>query len=378
MISLKDCSIRVIVFLLIGLVSLPCLSYSQGAGGGVSSTDGRRFRIAVYPVENLSGTVAPLKEIRQTFIEKLKNQGFDVLEEESFQTFLERNRIRYTGGVDKTVAKAFKEETGTDAILITSVELYSTAPPPKCSLISRLVSTGDDPSILWIDGVGLAGDDAPGFLGLGLIEDPVRLLNNGVDSIMASLARYLSTQRDAESPQGAKKKYQPKILYRSPQWDPSEKITVAVLPFFNVSGRRYAGEIMVLQFIRQFQRFENFNMVEPGVIRQALFRLRLIMDEGVSLSDVDSVSSVLDSDLILSGRVMDYQDYQGNTGTPIVDFSAQLIDRKTRDVVWSSDSRNTGDDGVFFFDRGRVNTAHAIASQMVQAVGALILRKGVK
>ena len=75
---------------------------------------------------------------------------------------------------------------------------------------------------------------------------------------------------------------------------------------------------------------------------------------------------------------MDYQDYQGDTGTPIVDFSAQLIDRKTRDVVWSSDSRNTGDDGVFFFDRGRVNTAHGIASQMVQAVGALILRKGVK
>ena len=135
---------------------------------------------------------------------------------------------------------------------------------------------------------------------------------------------------------------------------------------------------MVHHFIRQFQRFENFNVVEPGVIRQALLRLRLIMDEGVSLSDVDSVSSVLDSDLILSGRVMDYQDYQGDTGTPIVDFSAQLIDRKTRDVVWSSDSRNTGDDGVFFFDRGRVNTAHGIASQLVQAVGALILRKGVK
>ncbi len=367
-----------IVSLLIGLVVLPCLSHSQETRGGDSTKDARRFRIAIYPVENLSGTVAPIKEIRQTFIEKLKSLGFDVLEEETLRAFMERNRIRYTGGIDKTIAKAFKEETGTDGVLITSVELYSTAIPPKCSLVSRLVSTGDDPNILWIQGAGLAGDDSPGFLGLGLIEDPVRLLNNGVNSILNSLVQYLSTQRDGGSPYGAKKKFRPKLFYRAPQWNPNRKVTVAVLPFFNISGRRYAGEIMVLHFIRQFQRFENFNMVEPGVIRQTLLRLRLIMDEGVSLTDVDSVSNFLDSDLILSGKVMDYQDSQGGYGTPIVDFSAQLIDRKTREVVWSSDSQNTGDDGVFFFDRGRVNTAHAMASQMVQVVGTLILRKGAK
>src|SRR5512139_1248110 len=112
MISLKGCSIRVIVFVLTGLVLLPCLAPAQGAEGNVSATDGRRFRIAVYPVENLSGAVAPLKEIRQAFIEKLKNRGFDVLEEESFLMVMERNRIRYTGGVDRTIARAFKEETG--------------------------------------------------------------------------------------------------------------------------------------------------------------------------------------------------------------------------------------------------------------------------
>jgi TolB-like protein len=361
-----------------GLVLLPCLSHSQDTGRGDASPGGRRFRIAVYPVENLSGTAAPLKEIRQTLIEKLKSQGVDVLEEESLWTFMERNRIRYTGGVDRTVAKALKEETGTDGVLITSVELYSTTRPPKCSLVSRLVSTGDHPNILWIEGAGLAGNDAPGFLGLGLIEDPVRLLNNGIDSILTSLARYLSAQGDGGAPYDTKKKYQPKLFYRSPLWDPGKKVTIAVLPFFNVSGRRYAGEIMVHHFIGQFHKFDNFSLVEPGVIRQALLRLRVIMEEGVSLSDVDSVSSVLDSDLILSGRVMDYQDYQGDTGTPVVDFSAQLIDRKTRQVVWSSDSRNTGEDGVFFFDRGRVQTAHAMASQMVQAVGTLILRKGAK
>jgi hypothetical protein len=65
---------------------------------------------------------------------------------------------------------------------------------------------------------------------------------------------------------------------------------------------------------------------------------------------------------------MDYQDYQGIWGKPKVDFSATVIERESREVIWSSSSYNEGDDGVFFFDRGRVNTAHAMASQMVQRV----------
>jgi hypothetical protein len=48
-----------------------------------------------------------------------------------------------------------------------------------------------------------------------------------------------------------------------------------------------------------------------------------------------------------------------------VDFSALLIERKSQEVVWASESDNEGDDGVFFFDWGKVNTAHAMASEMV-------------
>ncbi len=31
---------------------------------------------------------------------------------------------------------------------------------------------------------------------------------------------------------------------------------------------------------------------------------------------------------------------------------------KTRQIVWTSASYNEGDDGVFFFNLGKVNTAH--------------------
>jgi hypothetical protein len=81
----------------------------------------------------------------------------------------------------------------------------------------------------------------------------------------------------------------------------------------------------------------------------------------------------LNIDLILAANVNVYLDYQGVFGQPKVDFFVQLIERKSRSVVWSSVSHNEGDDGVFFFDRGKVNTAHAMASQMTRWIGEMMI-----
>jgi TolB-like protein len=332
-----------------------------------------RMRLAIFPVENLSGSIAPLKEIRQTFAEELRAQGVDVLEEEDLERVMVRHRIRYTGGIDREVARAFKEEAKTDAVLILSLELYSEANPPKISLLSRLVSTDDPPAILWDEGVGLAGDDSPGVLGLGLIEDPNKLLLKGMKFVFDSLVRFLSIQNGG-SVHGVKRKFRPRVVYQSPVFDPNRKYTVAVIPFFNRSGRRYAGEIMVLHFIRELGRFGNFHLIEPGVIRQVFLEFRIVMEDGVSLSQADVLFGAINADLILSGRVIEYEDYQGSYGKPKVEFSAQLIERKSREVVWSSNSYNAGDDGVFFFDRGRVNTAHVMASQMTRLIGERMTR----
>jgi len=334
---------------------------------------GREFNIAIYPVENLSATHAPLKEINLAFVERLTKQGVQVLDDGALEKFMAKHRIRYVGGIDRGIAKAFKEEMGIDGVLVTSLELYNDVNPPKISIISRLVSTGDSPFIIWIDSVGLAGDDSPGILGLGLIEDPKALMKKAMKSMTGSLTSYLSTRMGEEDGRSLKKKFKPKIAYKSPVLDPGRKYVVAVLPFFNRSERKYAGEILVLHFIRQLKRFNNFDIIEPGILRQELLELRIIMEDGVSLANADAIFAILSADLILSGRVIDYQDYQGIWGKPKVDFSTVLIERKSREIAWGSNSYNEGDDGVFFFDRGRVNTAHAMASQMVQWIGEKIL-----
>ena len=362
------------IILFVSLLYLSGCAYAKGTVSAESHPGVERFRIAVFPVENLSGTPSPLKEMRQSVINRLRTEGFPVLEEEILEKFMARHRIRYTGGIDQGTAKAFKEETGTEALLITSVELYSDRVPPKIALIARLVSAGDKPLILWMDGVGLAGDQSPGILGLGLIEDPRELCEKAASSLWDSLTGYLSGEKGEMGIKSAKRKFSPKIVYRSFEISPDKKYTVAVVPFFNKSDRKNGGEITALHFVEELTRIEAFDVVEPGVVRQGLLNLRVIMEEGVSLVNANIIFGLLDADLILSGKVLDYQDYQGASGTPKVNFSVILIERKNRLIVWSSESYNQGDDGVFFFDRGKVNAAYTMTSQMAQAIGKILVK----
>src|SRR6185369_892181 len=104
----------------------------------------------------------------------------------------ESHRVRYLGGVDEITAAALSAETGAVAVLISTIELYSDVSPPKFSMISRLVSLKGVPEIVWMDSVAMAGDDAPGILGLGLIDDLKQLRVKGVRLIGTSLKHFLT------------------------------------------------------------------------------------------------------------------------------------------------------------------------------------------
>lgn len=366
MISSTNFSGKAFIFF-IGLICLIGISAKSESATKNPSLPAEKFTIAVLPVENLSGTSAPLKEIRQLMLTGLKKAGLDILDEGLFNRFMTKYRIRYTGGIDRTMAKNFNEEIGVNAVLITSLELYDKEYLPKVALISRLVSTGDNPVILWIDSIGLAGNDSPGILELGIIKDPHTLLKKASEHLSGSLKRYFSDRKNGFGAKKVSKRLKPKTFYRSSVIASGTKFTVAVAPFFNESMRKNAGEIMMLHFVRELREFDNFTVVEPGIVRESLLKLRVIMDDGVSLANVDIILSRLNAGLILTGKVLDYQDYQGTTDKPKVDFSALAIERKSREIVWSSKSYNEGDEGVLLFDWGKINTAHTMASKMVHS-----------
>lgn len=329
-------------------------------------------RIAVFPAENLSGKPAP--DIRLLLVERLKAQGLGVLDDAVLERLVTKHRVRYMGGLEPGFATALKQEAGLEAIVIPSLEVYDdTAGFPRAAVFARLVSTGEAPEVLWVDGKGAAGDDAPGLLGIGMIEDPRELLTGAVDSVARSLARYLAEPGGRKTERAPARKFRPKIVYRSEALDAKQRYSVAVMPFFNKTGRPYAGEIIGLHMMRNLMRAENLAIVEPGIVRQELLRFRIIMNDGVSLADTETILNAVNADLVLNGEVLEYRDPLGPSGAPKVDFAVVFIERKTRRILYSSYSNNAGDDGVFFFDWGRVNTAHAMASQMAQAIAERML-----
>ena len=350
-----------------------CVAGREAPVAAEPRIQGAAPRVAVFPVENLSGRRAPLEDVRRLLAERLMSYGLGVLDDAALERVITKYRVRYAAGVEQGFTRALEQETGVDGIVIPSLELYDEASPPRVALFARLVSTGDAPAVRWIDGAGPAGDDSPGILGLGLVEDPRVLAARAVDTLARSLARHVAEAgcRVAARPGAAK--FRPKIVYRSEALDPAGTYSVAVVPFFNKSPRKYAGEIIALHMIRNLLAFPNLEVVEPGIVREELLRFRIIMSEGVSLPETETILNAVNADLVLNGEVLEYQDPRWALGAPLVDFAVLFIERKTRRVVYSSYSHNAGDDGVFFFDWGRVNTAHAMAAQMARAIGERML-----
>src|SRR3970040_1632987 len=84
---------------------------------------GMKSLIAVMPVENLTGLPIPVQALRGSLIEAMKRKGLNLLGDLILEEFMERHRVRYTGGLNRDLGGAFREETGTDAVVFVSLEL---------------------------------------------------------------------------------------------------------------------------------------------------------------------------------------------------------------------------------------------------------------
>lgn len=330
------------------------------AGGRAEGAE--RLRVAFMPVENLTGGQAPTKDLAIS-LERAVVRHVDVVSGDVVEGFLARHRIRYTGGVDREAARAAKEELGVDGVLITSLEIYGTN-PPRFGLTMRLVAAGDDPVILWIDSHARAGDESPGLFRLGVIDDMRKLQDEEVARLAASLAAFVDGRRAAPAC-GASGRFGPKVRFRSSALDAPLRPLVAVVPFLNQTERRGAGEAVSLEFVRQLVDSGAFRVLEPGVVRDFLLRRRIIMQAGVHLETTRVMLGALEVELVLGGAVLDYQD---KGPVPRVRFTATMLDGGSGEVVWASSSYNQGDDGVWFFDLGRVATVGDLSCRMVASV----------
>lgn len=327
--------------------------------------------IAVLPFDNLDDAAAPVERIRAALWNKLADRHIALVDDQDLLSFMRRHRMRHIGGLSREMGRALQAETGARAALVASVDLYEEKDPPKLALTCRLVSAGEETRILWMDGAALDGDEAPGFLGLGRIADPRLVLDRVTGRLADSLGRFLAgTDAKGASSERASRRFRPDVAYRlsKPPAERSGPARVAVLPFADESSTRRAGEVLSLRVLRSLVRAGGVEVIEPGVVREVLLSARLIQEGGPSMPQADLLRSLLEVDVVLFGEVTDYTETGPGILDPAIDFSVRAIDTGRRQVIWSSMSHARGDEGVFFFDVGRVPTAHALADEMARGL----------
>ncbi len=123
-------------------------------------------RIALFPIENLSGVDLP-PDLIGRMREQLKRKGGKVISAEEVEGFLLRNRIRRLGGITRAMAKKARGELKADGVLICWVDLYDEG-EPAIGLGARLVDTRTGLPV-WTGYVALLGDDFTSFFKLGKV-----------------------------------------------------------------------------------------------------------------------------------------------------------------------------------------------------------------
>src|SRR4051812_35516201 len=160
-------------------------------GAQVKAEPPLQGRIAVFPLDNLTGVPLPTREVQTEIERSLSIRGIPLVSGPVVDHFLALHRIRWTGGINRDSAAAAGAELGVSAVLITQMELYEATYPPRVAITMRIVSADARARVLWIDEVGRRGDDAPGLFDLGLVKDAPALNRLVVGALGDSLARWL-------------------------------------------------------------------------------------------------------------------------------------------------------------------------------------------
>jgi hypothetical protein len=329
-------------------------------------------RLALYPVQNLTGGAAPVKELTAALRAQLLTYGVVLVPDEIVLRTLAVHRIRYTGGVDRETAAALRDEAGADGVIIPSLEVWQPTPPFRMAMTTRVVSTGAEPAIQFIDAFARTGVDAPGLLAMNVIQSMEILRDESLLQTAMALARSLQESRPIQ-PCPEWGQLPPNRTYRSPLLSDPARRTIAVLPFQNTSGRRNAGEVMALRFLAPLLASGTVHVVEPGVVRSELLSHRIGATGGFSVDDARVVLELVRADLVLSGAVRSFEEAAGPTAAPYLEIGSWVLDRKAGQLVWSSTTSGAGDAGVYFFGLGRVTTSSALACTMAKGTVQIML-----
>lgn len=326
------------------MLLLPCIMFfalcSLGSASPVyADRTGLRERIALFPFENLTEDRNALQIVMPVIREKLESLGYEILDDDSLDNFLLKERVRCTGYISRDTARKLRDELRIDAVLVGAVNTFSNRENPMAGFSARLVDSSSG-AILWADHAAATGEDFTTVLGLGRISDIGTLSAAVIDKML----RAFSTVQPLKEKEAT---------YR-----------VAVMPFQNKSRVKDAGMIITYMFIVELFRHTQFEPIEFGDVRCLLVNLRVREKGELDFRTTDAISESSGVDGVILGTVDMYAEGEGST-PPEVSICARLLDARREKMLWCDSSQARGDDSISVFDWGRLRAAENVAYKVV-------------
>lgn len=145
---------------------------------------------------------------------------------------------------------------------------------------------------------------------------------------------------------------------------------VAVLPFFNNTNARDAGEVVTGAFVEGLFDRKNLEVELPGNVRKLIVAERIIIRKGIGADHIKLIGKRLNVDAVIIGWVESYgTGVKGqDTKVPIVSVNARMVHAESCSVLWIGQNKRSGDDYVTIFDFGRIDSVAALARKVVDGL----------
>lgn len=119
--------------------------------------------------------------------------------------------------------------------------------------------------------------------------------------------------------------------------------TVAVLPFWNLSGNLNAADRVRDVFVNALLATNAVYVVPSGEVGRALTRLGIAATSAPSTEEIVKLGAMLKVDAVITGVVREYGEVRASTAASnVISLSLQMQESGTGKAVWSASSTKGG------------------------------------
>ncbi len=150
--------------------------------------------------------------------------------------------------------------------------------------------------------------------------------------------------------------------------------SVAVVPFWNTTGDRTAGEKVSDSFVTELMITEKYHVIEPGQFRHKLVAATVGLDgsrRGLDAEQIKKAGESAGVQALFEGTVLSYEMARIGQGSyPLITVELRMLDVETGELIWMTTVTRKGGPTIPFFGFGEIHTL----GELTQKVTAELAR----